>query len=109
MWRPPVVGAPTRNRKIEFDLDTEVGQARIGIMNLPSELKEAVAHGLPVELTDGPNRYLVIRAEMYERLLGVLDLSEHTSEEKQFLLQQWGEASGWEEPSDSVFDSLEPK
>jgi len=78
-------------------------------MNLPSELKEAVAEGLPVELTDGPDRYMVIRAEMYERLIGVLDMSEYTAEEKKFLLQQWGKSSGWEDPADSVFDSLEPK
>jgi hypothetical protein len=78
-------------------------------MNLPSELKEAVAQGLPVELTDGTDRYMVIRAEMYDRLIGVLDLSEHTDEEKKFLLQQWGKPSGWEDPSDNVFDSLQPK
>ncbi len=78
-------------------------------MNVPSELKQAMAQGLPVVLTDGPDRYMVIRAEMYERLIGVLDLSEHTDEEKSFLLQQWGKASGWEDPSDSVFDSLQPK
>jgi hypothetical protein len=62
-----------------------------------------------VGLTDGPNRYMIIRAEMYERLIGVLDMSEYTDEEKAFLLQQWAKSSGWEDPADSVFDSLEPK
>lgn len=78
-------------------------------MNVPPEFKAAIAQGLPVELTDGEDRYLIIRAEVYDRLIGLLDLSEHSEEEKKFLLQQWGKTSGWENPSDSVFDSLEPK
>lgn len=78
-------------------------------MNMPPEFKAAVSRGLPVELVDGKDRYLIIRAEMYDRLVGLLDLSDHSEEEKKLLLQQWGKSSGWEDPSDSVFDSLEPK
>ncbi len=78
-------------------------------MNLPSELRDAVAQGLPVELTDGPNRYMVVRAEVYEKLMATLDFGEFTPEEKKAQLQLMGRAAGWEEPGASVFDNLEPQ
>jgi hypothetical protein len=78
-------------------------------MNMPSELKEAVAQGLPVELTDGPNRYMVVQAEVYERLMATLDFSELTADEKRAQLQAMGRAAGWEDPEAAVFDDLEPQ
>jgi hypothetical protein len=79
-------------------------------MNMPSELKQAVvqAEGRPVEVVDGADRYILIKAEMYERLMGVLDLSEPGPEEKMALLQAWGKRAGWEEPEAAVFDDLKP-
>jgi hypothetical protein len=80
-------------------------------MNVPAELKQALdaAAGAPVEIVDGNRHYVVIQAELYEQLKRVLDLGESTDEERKFLLQQWGKSSGWEEPGDAVFDSLEPQ
>ena len=53
-------------------------------MNMPSELKLAVAkaQGQPVEVVDGAERYVLIRAEMFERLKAVLDLSEPGPQER---------------------------
>ncbi len=78
-------------------------------MNMPTELKLAVSHGLPVELTDGEDRYLIVRAETYERLLATLDLSEPTSEERRAHIQSMGRAAGWEDPEAAIFDDLEPQ
>jgi hypothetical protein len=78
-------------------------------MNMPAELKQAVSQGLPVELTDGTNRYMVIPAEMYERLIATLDFGEHTEAERRAQLQAMGRAAGWEEPEAAVFDNLEPQ
>jgi hypothetical protein len=80
-------------------------------MNMPSEFRDALqaAGGGPVEIVDGDEHYVLIRAETYARLKGLLDLDQHAPDEQQFLLQQWGKASGWEDPADEVFDSLEPK
>jgi hypothetical protein len=80
-------------------------------MNVPAELKQALdaADGSPIEIVDGQRHYVVIQAELYERLKRALDLGESTEEERKYLLQQWGKSSGWEDPGDAVFDSLEPQ
>lgn len=79
-------------------------------MHMPSELKQAVAksEGQPVEVTDGPDRYVLIKAEMYERLMATLDFSELTPDDKKAQLQAMGRAAGWEEPEAAVFDDLKP-
>ncbi len=44
-------------------------------MNMPSEIKAAIeaAHGGPVEIVDEGEHYIVMRAELYERLKQVVD------------------------------------
>lgn len=79
-------------------------------MIVPAELKQALdaAHGGPIEIVDGKDRYVLIRAEIYERLKSVLDLSEPGPEERKGLMQAWGKRAGWEEPGDAAFDDLKP-
>lgn len=79
-------------------------------MNMPSEIKHAVAvaEGTPIEIVDGQDRYVLIRAEVYERLKSALDLSEHGPEERKALMRAWGKRAGWEEPEAAVFDDLKP-
>jgi hypothetical protein len=83
----------------------------LNAMNMPSELRQAVeaAHGGPVEIVDGDRHYVLIQAEVYERLMGVFGVGELSQQERAFLLQQWGKSSGWEDPADDVFDSLKPQ
>jgi hypothetical protein len=78
---------------------------------MPSELRQAVeaAHGAPVEIVDGDRHYVLIQADVYERLIGALDFGELSEKERALLLEQWGKSSGWEEPADDVFDSLRPQ
>jgi hypothetical protein len=78
-------------------------------MNMPSELKQAVSRGLPVELTDGTERYLVIRSEMYERLMATLDLSEPDESQRKAQLQAMGRAAGWEDPAMDGCNDLDPR
>ena len=80
-------------------------------MNMPGELKKAIdaAAGAPVEIVDGERHYVVISAETYERLAGALDIGELSDDDRTLLLRQWGKASGWDDPADDVFDSLEPQ
>jgi len=75
--------------------------------NLSDELRQAIdaSDGAPVEVVhpQTQDHYVVIRAEIYERLKNVLDMSEPTEEEKTLLLQRIGKSIGWE---DSSSDSL---
>jgi hypothetical protein len=79
-------------------------------MNMPSELKQAVvrAEGQPIEVVDGADRYFLIKAEVFERLMGILDHTEPGPREKQSLLQAWGKRAGWDEPEATAFDDLKP-
>lgn len=67
--------------------------------------------GRPIRLVD-PERneqYILMRAEIYERLEATLALDEPASDAEFALFCAWGKSSGWEDPSDSVFDNLEPQ
>ena len=70
---------------------------------LSDELRQAVdaSDGIPVEIVDPrtQDHYVLMRAEFYERLKGVLDLSEPTDDEQTSLIQQMGKSAGWEDPS----------
>ena len=55
-------------------------------MNMPSELKAAIeaAHGGPLEIVDGDQRYVLVRAELYQKLQAVMD------DGPKFALQEMG-------------------
>lgn len=70
--------------------------------DLTPELRQAIeASSGPLELVDRQTNehFVVIRAEVYERLKSVLDLSEPAEAERLALLQHMGRAAGWEDPS----------
>ena len=87
------------------------GDATIYVSELPQELRSAIAQGTPVVMVDSRTneQYVVIRAEMFERLKTALDFSEPGENEHKALLQHWGKQAGWEEPDAGVFDDIEPK
>ncbi len=80
--------------------------------DLSPEQRQALeaTHGTPIEIVDARSneRFVLIRAEMYERLKSVLDFGEPTEAEKKAQLQVWGKRAGWEDPKASVFDELKP-
>lgn len=67
----------------------------------PQQRQAINATSGPVELFDPETnqQFVLIRAEMYERLKSALDLSEPTEAERLGLLQHMGRAAGWEDPS----------
>lgn len=80
-------------------------------MNMPSEFKAAIeaAHGGPVEIVDGGNRYVIIRAELYERIKDLFDDGPLTPEEQQGLLREAGKRAGWDDPAMDIYNDLDPR
>jgi hypothetical protein len=74
-------------------------------MNMPSEFKAAIeaAQGGPVEIIDGDQRYVLIRAEVYRKMQAVMD------DGMKFALQEMGRKSGWNDASMDVYDALDPR
>ncbi len=73
-------------------------------MNMPSEFKAAIeaAQGCPVEIVDGDQRYVLIRAKVYRKMQAVMD------DGTNFALQEMGRKSGWNDASMGVYDALDP-
>jgi len=67
------------------------------------ELRQAIiaADDVPVEIVDSQSQqhYVLLKAEFYERLKRVLDLSEPTDAEHTAMIQHMGKSAGWEDPS----------
>jgi bifunctional DNA-binding transcriptional regulator/antitoxin component of YhaV-PrlF toxin-antitoxin module len=80
-------------------------------MNMPSEIRAALeaAHGGPVEIVDGDQHYVLIRAEVYERLKLLFDDSPMSDEERRGLLLQAGKRAGWDEPAMDIYNDLDPR
>jgi len=70
---------------------------------LPDDLRRAIdeGQGSPVEVVhpESKEQFVLIRAEVYERLRSLLDLGAQSADEKKHMLQQIGKSVGWEEPS----------
>ena len=75
-------------------------------MNMPSKLKQAIeaAHGGPVEIVDGEQHYVVIRAEVYERLKDLFHAGPLTQKERAGLLREAGMRAGWDDPAMDVYN-----
>ena len=73
-------------------------------MNMPSEFKAAfeAAHGDPVEIVDGDQHHVLIRAEVYQKLQAVMD------DGTTFALQEMGRRARWDDPSMDAYDALDP-
>lgn len=74
-------------------------------MNMPSEFKAAIeaARGGPVDIVVGDQHYVLIRAEVYQKLQSGMD------EATKFALQEMGRKSGWDDPSMDAYDALDPR
>lgn len=80
---------------------------------MPAELKQAIqqSHGVPVEVVDEDRneRYVPIRAEVYERLKNVFDNGPLTEEQKTQMLLDAGKRAGWDDPTMDVYNVLDPR
>lgn len=80
-------------------------------MHMPSELKQALeaAHGGPVEITDGDEHYVLVRAEVFERFKELFEAGQLAAEERAGLLHDAGKRAGWDDPEMDVYNDLDPR
>jgi hypothetical protein len=73
-------------------------------MNLTREQLETVQKGEPLRFADSGAEFVVLRADLYERLrslLGEYDASPWTDEEMEALAWEAGQAADWDEMEES--------
>ena len=80
-------------------------------MDIPSEFRAAIeaAHGGPVKIVDGDQHYVLIRAELYERLKDLFDDNPLSEQERSGLLREAGKRAGWDDPAMDVYNDLDPR
>jgi len=80
-------------------------------MHMPAEIKQAIdaAHGGPIQLSDGEQQYVILRAEVYDRLKELLDLDALTETERLGLLREAGQRAGWDDPDMDIYNDLAPR
>jgi hypothetical protein len=76
---------------------------------LRQALREAGDQPVPVIDPDTNRRYVLVPAEVYERLHLLLHHEPLSSKEQRFLLQAAGERAGWDDPEMDVYDDLDPR
>ena len=78
-------------------------------VNLTDEQLESVKNGQPLRFVQGGTDFVLIRADMYERVNGLVDDSPLTEEERQQLLQAFGKRAGWEDSEMDVYEDYRNK
>ena len=80
---------------------------------LTPELRQAVdaAGEQPVPIIDQETnqRYVLLRAEVYERLHVLFDQEPLSQREQRFLLQEAGKRAGWDDPAMNIYNDLDPR
>jgi hypothetical protein len=74
-------------------------------VNLTHEQLESVKNGEPLRFTLNDTDYVVIRADLYERVKSVFDDSPLTKGERLQLLQEFGKRAGWKDPEMDVYEA----
>jgi hypothetical protein len=64
----------------------------------------------PLEVVDPQTnrRYVLLRADIYERLHLLLEKGPLSKEEQRFLLHEAGKRAGWDDPEMDVYNDLAP-
>jgi hypothetical protein len=78
-------------------------------MNMPSEFKAAIeaAHGDPVEIVDGDRHYVLIDAEVYQKMADLVD-QEDVKSMYQYIGRVFG-PDGWDDPAMDIYNDLDPR
>lgn len=65
----------------------------------------------PVRVTDPTDqaRFVLLKAEIYERFKALFEEDPVSREERLFHLQQFGRRAGWDDPAMDVYDDLDPR
>jgi hypothetical protein len=84
---------------------------------MPIQLTEAqwanVVQGneVPVRVSDPAQSttFVLVRAELYERLKSLFEEDPVTERERLFQLEQFGKRAGWDDPEMDVYNDLDPR
>jgi hypothetical protein len=80
---------------------------------LSIEIRKAIeeAGGQPLEVIDPETheRYMLVKAELFDRLSKLLQRGPLTVEEQRYLLEQAGRRAGWDDPEMDIYDDLAAK
>lgn len=84
------------------------------MLTIPQELQQPVraAHGRPLRLTDPDTHaeYVLLQAEMYDQLQGLLAPDARVPpDEQRALLLQAGLRAGWDDPEMDIYNDLDPR
>ena len=72
------------------------------------ELRQTNGNGVRVADPETGQEYVILRAEVYERLKGLLhDDGDWTPEEQLRLLAESGKRAGWDDPTMDVYDNYD--
>ena len=84
------------------------------MITMPKELRQAVrvSQGQPVRVADPETQeeYVVLPAEMYERIEGLFYHDDPlTTDERRALLIKAGLRAGWNDPEMDIYNELDPR
>lgn len=67
--------------------------------------------GSPVRVSDPSDSeaFVLLRADVYERLRGLFEEVPVSDQERKYQLQQFGRRAGWDDPEMDIYDDLDPR
>jgi hypothetical protein len=80
---------------------------------LTPEIRKALVEAgeQPLEIFDAEThqRYMLLKADVFDRIHLLLQSGPMSIEEQRFLLEQAGRRAGWDDPEIDVYDDLAPQ
>jgi len=66
---------------------------------------------VPVRVNDPGDhaRFVLVRADVYERFKALFEADPVTHQERLFQLHQFGKRAGWDDPQMDLYDDLDPR
>jgi hypothetical protein len=66
---------------------------------------------VPVRVSDPAQSttFVLVRAEVYDRLKSLFEDDPVAEQERLFQLQQFGKRAGWDDPEMNLYDELDPR
>jgi hypothetical protein len=72
----------------------------------PDQLKALADEESPVRVVGGDRTYVLVSQDVYDRLQGLLNLSEPTDMEEIAELRQFGKLAGWDNPEEDLYEDF---
>jgi hypothetical protein len=80
------------------------------MVTLTPELRQAIdqAGFARIEDAETNTAYVIVKAEVYEKIKAFAEDDTLTQEEQESLLHEFGKRAGWDDPAMSVYDDNQP-